>query len=249
MKLLAWGGKAVVEAAVDSSPVAVDEGTDRAEASPSAAHRQRVVVLAGPSGAGKSRLAARLQAAHGWPIFRLDDFYRDEDDPMAPRRADLGIIDWDHPDSWDADRAVASLCELVDTGSTHTPVYDIAASRAEGRRRLTARPDDLVLAEGIFAAEVVDRLDAAGVLHSAWCVHHHPGVTFVRRLARDLRERRKPPVVLLRRGLALMRAEPEIVRRQTALGARAVRARDLEAELAGWSPTVGQTPDVVDDRD
>ena len=220
--------------------MAADEGTGRGEGAPSAVDRRRVVVLAGPSGAGKSRLAARLQAAHGWPIFRLDDFYRDEDDPVAPRRADLGIIDWDHPASWDADRAVASLCELVDSGSTETPVYDIAASRSVGRRRLTARAGDLVLAEGIFAAEVVDRLAAAGVLHSAWCVHHHPAVTFVRRLARDLRERRKPPVVLLRRGLALMRAEPEIVRRQTALGARAVRARHLEAELAGWAPTLGQ---------
>ena len=110
--------------------------------------RRRVVVLAGPSGAGKSRLAARLHAGHGWPIFRLDDFYRDEDDPTVPRREDLGIVDWDHPASWDADRAVASLCELVDTGRTRTPVYDISTSRAVGHRELTARPDDLVLAEG-----------------------------------------------------------------------------------------------------
>ncbi len=201
--------------------------------------RQRVVVLAGPSGAGKSRLAARLHAARGWPIFRLDDFYRDEDDPLVPRREDLGIVDWDHPASWDADRAVASLCELVDTGRTRTPVYDISTSRAVGQRELTARPDDLVLAEGIFAAEVVERLGVAGVLHSAWCVHHHPAVTFVRRLARDLREHRKPPGVLLRRGLALLRAEPEIVRRQTALGARAVRARELERELSMGPRTVG----------
>jgi uridine kinase len=194
--------------------------------------RQRVVVLAGPSGSGKSRLAARFHAAHGWPIFRLDDFYRDEDDPSMPRSDDLGIIDWDHPDSWDADRAVASLCELVDTGRTDTPVYDISTSRAVGHHLVTAAPGDLIVAEGIFAAEVVDRLRACGVLHSAWCVHHHPAVTFVRRLARDLRERRKPPVTLVRRGLTLMRAEPEIVRRQTELGARPARASDLERRLS-----------------
>ena len=195
-------------------------------------------MLAGPSGAGKSRLASRLNHAHGWPIFRLDDFYRDEDDPAMPRSAGLGIVDWDHPDSWDGDRAVASLCELVDTGRTDTPDYDIARSRAVGQRTLTARPDDLVLAEGIFAAEVVGRLRDAGVLHSAWCVHHRPVVTFVRRLARDLKERRKPPLVLLRRGLALMRAEPDIIRRQTDLGARPVRAADLERDLARGSHPV-----------
>lgn len=208
--------------------------TDRA-----APTRQRVVVLAGPSGSGKSRLSTRLHATHGWPIFRLDDFYRDQDDPSMPRSEGLGIIDWDHPDSWDADRAVASLCELVDTGRTDTPVYDISTSRAIGHHEVTAAATDLVVAEGIFAAEVVDRLRECGVLHSAWCVHHRPAVTFVRRLARDLKERRKPPVVLVRRGLALMRAEPEIVRRQTALGARPARPTDIERDLATAADPVG----------
>ena len=192
-----------------------------------------MVVLAGPSGAGKSRLAARLSASHGWPIFRLDDFYRDLDDPAMPRSAGLGIIDWDHPDSWDGERAVAALCELVDTGRTDTPVYDISTSHAVGHRELTAAATDLVIAEGIFAAEVVERLRTQGVLNSAWCVHHRPAVTFVRRLARDLKERRKPPMTLVRRGLALMKAEPEIVRRQTELGARPTRAADLERRLTG----------------
>lgn len=71
--------------------------------SPASVGRARVVVLAGPSGAGKSRLAERLHHAHGWPIVRLDDFYRDLDDtndPPMPRQVGLGIIDWDHPDSW-----------------------------------------------------------------------------------------------------------------------------------------------------
>ena len=200
--------------------------TDRA-----APDRQRVVVLAGPSGAGKSRLAARLNAAHGWPIFRLDDFYRDLDDPAMPRSEDLGIVDWDHPDSWNGDSAVESLCALVDTGRTDTPVYDISTSRAVGHHEVTADPADLIVAEGIFAAEVVARLRATGILHSAWCVHHRPSVTFVRRLARDLKERRKPPMTLVRRGLGLMRAEPEIVRRQTDLGALPARATEVERQL------------------
>ncbi|MGG5259826.1 uridine kinase family protein [Phycicoccus avicenniae] len=207
---------------------------DRAHPSPATdADRRRVVVLAGPSGSGKSRLADRLHAARGWPVFRLDDFYRDEDDPAMPRQADLGIIDWDHPDSWDAERALAALRELLATGRTELPVYDISRSRAVGRHEVSARPDDLVLAEGIFAAEVVARLDAEGMLHSAWCVRHRPAVTFVRRLLRDLRERRKPPLVLVRRGWGLMRAEPGIVARQSALGAVGSRASAVERELLG----------------
>ena len=83
----------------------------------------RVVVLAGPSGAGKSRLAARLHAAYGWPVVRLDDFYRDGDDPELPTR-DLGgttIVDWDDPDSWNAAAAVRALEDLVAAGTTDSP--------------------------------------------------------------------------------------------------------------------------------
>ena len=36
-----------------------------------------VVIVAGPSGSGKSHLGERL----GWTVLRLDDFYREGDDP------------------------------------------------------------------------------------------------------------------------------------------------------------------------
>jgi uridine kinase len=195
-------------------------------------NRARVVVLAGPSGAGKSRLAGRLHAAHGWPIVRLDDFYRDEDDPAMPRSEELGIVDWDHPDSWDRQAAVDALDTLVDTGSVQTPVYDLAASRAVDTTTVHAGPHDLVLAEGIFAAEIIGDLRERGLLAGAYCVHHHRVVTFVWRLLRDLSERRKPPWTLVRRGLRLMRDEPRVVARQEALGAVSARAKDLEPTLS-----------------
>ena len=65
----------------------------------------KVVLLLGPSGSGKTRLAHES----GLPVVGLDDFYRDLDDPALPRSEELGIVDWDHPDSWDADRALAAL--------------------------------------------------------------------------------------------------------------------------------------------
>jgi len=205
--------------------------TDPAAADDPSPDRRRVVVLAGPSGSGKTRLAGRLHLEHGWPVVRLDDFYRDLDDPALPRDEALGIVDWDHPGSWNAPAAVAALVALVDTGTMTAPVYDIATSRAVGQHEVSAGPGDLVVAEGIFAADIVTALRDAGVLYAAWCIHHRPSVTFVRRLARDLAERRKPPPVLLRRGWALMRAEPGIVARLTALGAVGARPTDVERML------------------
>ena len=82
-------------------------------------------------------------------------------------------------------------------------------------------------------------LREAGILRSAWCIHHHRAVTFARRLARDLAQHRKPPGVLVRRGLALLRAEPAIVGRLTGLGAESARPAEVERVLRTGAVTVG----------
>ena len=194
----------------------------------------RVVILTGPSGAGKSRLAARLHRAHGWPVVRLDDFYRDGDDPALPM-TDLGhtrLVDWDDPRSWDGDAAVVALRALVSRGWAEVPVYDIGASRATGSARVRAGVGQLVVAEGIFGAEIIRRLRGEGLLHSAWCIRHNRWITFARRLARDLSERRKAPHILVRRGLARCRAEPAVVARMERLGATCTSPARAEERLS-----------------
>jgi len=185
----------------------------------------RVVVLAGPSGSGKSRLAERL----GLPVLRLDDFYREGDDPGLPHA--FGIVDWDDPASWDPAAAVRCAVRLAHEGCADVPMYDIPSSRRVGTRRLDLHGCPLFVAEGIFAADVVPDLRDAGVLAEALCLTHRPVVTFVRRLARDLRESRKPPLTLLRRGWALLRAEPRVVARQIALGTQPCTPHEAERRI------------------
>jgi uridine kinase len=206
---------------------------DAAEAPPTrrpAHDRRRVILLTGPSGAGKSRLSARLNADHGWPVVRLDDFYREASDPALPR-SPLGIADWDHPDSWDAASAVAALRALVDDGAVEVPVYDIGASAVTGRHVVTARPRDYILAEGLFAGRLVEPLRAEGLLADALCVRQNRTLTALRRFVRDLSERRKPPHILVRRGLALWRDEPTVISQALRDGARCVHPREAEAEI------------------
>ncbi|OFE14677.1 hypothetical protein BA895_09235 [Humibacillus sp. DSM 29435] len=188
-------------------------------------------MLTGPSGAGKSRLAARLAARTGWPVLRLDDFYREVDDPRLPRSG-LGIPDWDHLQSWNTDAALLALRTLTETGEVEVPVYDIATSRVTGRQRLTARPGDHVLAEGLFAGRLASPLQAEGLLADALCVRQNRYVTAVRRLVRDLAERRKPPHILVRRGWSLLREEPAVVAAASAQGARPTTPRQAERDLA-----------------
>ncbi|MEU5098985.1 uridine kinase [Streptomyces sp. NPDC020996] len=175
----------------------------------------RVVLLCGPSGSGKSLVAARS----GLPVLRLDDFYKEGDDPTLPLVTGSSDIDWDHPDSWDADTAVAAIAELCGTGRTNVPVYDIALSARTGEDTVGIGRTPLFIAEGIFAAEIIARCREAGLLADALCLSRGPVRTFRRRFLRDLKEGRKSVPFLLRRGWRLMRRERSIIARQTALGA------------------------------
>jgi uridine kinase len=195
----------------------------------------RVVLLCGPSGSGKTSLTRRL----GLPVLQLDDFYRDADAPAMPHR--FGIVDWDDPASWDADSAMAALLRLCVEGCAQVPVYDIPTSRRTGTATLDLGDAPLLMAEGIFAAHLAASCAAAGVLADAICLRLHPGITFWRRLARDLGEARKPPVTLVRRGLALMRDEARLVERWTALGCRPLSPVDAESAVRALDPALDRS--------
>ncbi|GGP87347.1 uridine kinase [Streptomyces melanogenes] len=188
----------------------------------------RVVLLTGPSGSGKSSLAART----GLPVLRLDDFYKEGDDPTLPRVPGSEDIDWDSPQSWDADAAVAAVVELCRTGRTAVPDYDISTSSRTGASLFGIDRTPLFVAEGIFAADIVARVREHGVLADALCLRGRPSTTFRRRLARDLKEGRKSVPFLLRRGWRLMRAERGIVARQAALGAHPCGREEALGRLA-----------------
>ncbi len=115
------------------------------------------------------------------------------------------------------------------------PVYDISQNGRTGDQHLDLDGSALFVADGIFAQEIVPRAREAGLLADALCLRQHPVVTFWRRLTRDLREHRKPPLVLVRRGLALMRAQRLVVDHAVALGCRPMsneQARRTVAALA-----------------
>jgi uridine kinase len=189
----------------------------------------RVVLLAGPSGSGKTSLTRRV----GLPTLALDDFYRDADDVRQDTslRRRFGIVDWDDPASWDAAAAMAAVTALCRDGAADVPIYDIPTSRRTGTVRLDLVGRHVFVAEGIFAAELVAGARERGLLADALCLTLHPAVTFGRRLLRDLAEMRKPPLTLLRRGVALARAERGLVERWTALGCRPCSPADAEVTL------------------
>ena len=104
------------------------------------------------------------------------------------------------------------------------PIYDLARDGRCGHRVLDLQGSRVFVAEGIFAQEIVPDCRTEGLLAAAYCLRQHPVVTFWRRLTRDLREHRKPPLVLVRRGLALLRDQRRVVDHAVALGCEPVTA-------------------------
>ncbi|WP_246012562.1 uridine kinase family protein [Myceligenerans xiligouense] len=190
------------------------------------------MLLTGPSGSGKSSLTRRV----GIPVVELDDFYLDVDHPGLPHA--FGIVDWDDPASWDGTAALAALREIATTGRAELPVYDIPTSRRTGTHIFDAGGAPLVIAEGIFAAELVAACRAEGILADAICLARPRIVTFWFRLLRDVAESRKPLTTLLRRGAALYRDEPRLVGRWTRLGCRPVGRTRAEASLRNLARTI-----------
>ena len=215
----------------------------------------RVILLAGPSGSGKTSLLRRVGAKR----LKLDDFYRDGDEAGMPlvgggitggagRQEAMSRIDWDHPDSWDAERAMRAILDLCAVGRTEVPIYSIPDNAVVGRAGLDIGRAHAFVAEGIFAAELIDRCRAEGVLAAALVLRRPRPATWWFRLRRDLAERRKPPAVLLRRGLRLALEEPERIQDWMERGCRAVSRRQCEATIAehiGSSAVPGNRADGV----
>lgn len=193
----------------------------------------RLVLIAGPSGSGKSRLAHLA----GCPCLRLDDFYFDADHPGMPQT--LGITDWDDARSWDSDSALAALRELLSTGEVVVPTYSISESRRTGSHSLKLDGAECLTAEGIFAIEFLATCRAAGLAIEAIYLDRPAPLVFWLRLRRDLAKKRKPPLILLRRGVALWRAQPALKRKALAAGFTPLSMRAAVALLGGPGVTAG----------
>lgn len=204
-----------------------------------------VVLLVGPSGSGKTYLANSV----GLPILALDDFYRADTDAGMPRHPD-GKVDWEHPGSWDPDAAIQALERLCCDDEVTVPDYSFSKNRADGTKVVRRDGARVVVAEGIFAAELIEPLRACGLLADALLIRQNRWVTFARRLVRDLRENRKSRWYLVTQGWAKTMAEPAVVARQLGKGARPVTKPEARAILSGLAarPAIVPNPTApVDD--
>lgn len=101
--------------------------------------------LVGPSGSGKSAVADRLEQQGIVKRFRMDGYYKSEND--CAKTSD-GRTNYDVPESVDLDAIARDLSTLKQGRSVVVPVYHRATHRRIGEE--TFDPAPVVLAEGLF---------------------------------------------------------------------------------------------------
>ncbi|MFY9679588.1 uridine kinase family protein [Glutamicibacter protophormiae] len=193
-----------------------------------------VILIGGPSGSGKSYLAARF----GNPHLPLDEFYRqlsEDGHPVAFPRTPYGEVDWDHPATWNMDAALKAVNELLESGNTMVPNYSISTSSYDGHRRISGNGGPII-AEGIFLSEILEPLRAQGIDVQAYYVDEPALLTTIRRFVRDVSERRKPVLFLLKRGYALFKAHASGRENYRAKGFTIIPKPQLKKLLANLNP-------------
>jgi len=144
-----------------------------------------LIGISGGSGSGKSRLAHELSQAIGpdrVSILPFDAYYKDLRHLSIEERAS---VNFDHPDSLDAEMFGHHLDGLANGLDIALPVYDFNTHRRVDDLQILPA-NDIVIAEGILLLafpELVDRFDYT-IYRSC-----PEDVRYERRLERDLVER------------------------------------------------------------
>ena len=162
--------------------------------------RPLIIGVVGGSGSGKTTVARAIQQAMDVSAAFLDQdgYYKDLSHLTLDERK---LINFDHPDSIDADLLVAHLEQLARGEAIEKPTYDFAAhTRAPGRVRV--EPNAIVLVDGIllFADKRLrDLFDIKVYVDVA------DDVRFIRRLERDVVERGRSMADVIRQYLTTVR--------------------------------------------
>lgn len=146
-------------------------------------HKPVVLGIAGCSGSGKTTLAAELASQLDATLFPLDLYYRDLSQfPLDTRHK----LNFDHPDSLEAELILDHVRALADGQPIDRPVYDFAThSRVAGAFDRIV-PGPVVIVEGILALHYPE---LQPFFTARIYVNAPHDVCLRRRIDRDTRER------------------------------------------------------------
>ena len=145
-----------------------------------------IIGIAGGTASGKTTIAKRLfdEASKNGSVslIRLDDYYFNMDKVV---RSKTGMLNYDHPDSYDIDYIMEQLNELREGHSINKPIYDFVTHSRMAEYEVV-KPSNIIIVEGIMAFAFDKLLPLYDV---KIFVDTADDIRFIRRLKRDMSDR------------------------------------------------------------
>lgn len=161
-----------------------------------------VIGIAGGSASGKTTVAFKLlEASKKWGNvvhLRFDDYYKDLSDLTLEERRD---VNYDHPSSIDMDLLYEHLLALKNGQSINKPTYDFVNSNRCQETELV-EPGNVIILDGIFTL-VDDRI--RDLCDIKIFVDIDADIRFIRRLKRDVNERKRSVESIIKQYLETVR--------------------------------------------
>jgi uridine kinase len=145
--------------------------------------RARIIGICGGSGSGKTTIVRKIsEVVKDFAFVPQDSYYKSAE---YISNSNITAFNFDHPDAFDNELLIEHLDRLKAGESVLMPTYDfVHHRRAEETVRI--EPKKLVIFEGIMIftnREVRDRIDLKIFVDTP------DDIRFIRRLARDIKER------------------------------------------------------------
>ena len=160
-----------------------------------------IIGIAGGSASGKTSVAERLFAknkSESIAMIRLDDYYHQHEGMTYEERSQ---INYDHPDSFDFQLLRTDLEKLKLGKSIEKPIYDYSIHN-RGDKTEVIKPVDVIILEGIltFVEPAIRDLCDIKIF-----VDTPDDIRFIRRLRRDVDERKRTVESIISQYLATVR--------------------------------------------
>lgn len=146
-----------------------------------------IIGVAGGTASGKTTIANAIMESINHPqmvMIQHDAYYRDASHLPLKERAG---INFDHPDALETDLMVRHLRELIVGRAIEMPVYDFS-THARLKKGIVKKPAKVIVIEGILIfceRSLRELMDVKIFVDTA------ADLRFIRRLKRDIQERRR----------------------------------------------------------
>ena len=146
-----------------------------------------IIGIAGGTASGKTTIAKKVYETTSKQgtvsLIKIDDYYKILDHLTYDERT---RVNYDHPDAYDIELLTKHLQDLKNGISVQKPVYDFVIHNRSKEITETIEPSNIIIIEGILTLAIKELREMCDI---KLYVDTPDDIRFIRRLARDIKDR------------------------------------------------------------